>query len=84
MKKYICWGGDVVSRSDGDRHFIGARRLAQLYSVSPAECIFIDPSDRPVDVLRGLSAETIDSLIDLYPSETGDYPTHPINKLEKD
>lgn len=73
-KKYRCLGGYITSRSDGDRHFISARKLAALYRVNPDECIFIDPNDHPdYKQMRGYSYEVINSLIDLWPDESGKY-----------
>lgn len=38
-KKYIVNAGYVVSRSDGDKHFITAQKLISLFRVDPHECI---------------------------------------------
>ncbi len=40
-KKYVVLGGDVISRHDGDRHFISTRQLCDLYGVDPEECILV-------------------------------------------
>lgn len=47
MKKYICQGGWVTSKNDGDRHYIPASRLPQLYGIDPSECYFINEGDPP-------------------------------------
>ena len=37
--KYILHPGWVTSVTDGDRHFIGARELADLHGVNLLECM---------------------------------------------
>lgn len=44
-KKYVCIGGKVVSRKDGDIHYIYSRRLAELYRVDPMDCYFVEEKD---------------------------------------
>ena len=41
MKKYVCVGGYVISKNDGDKHYVSGKRLMQLYQLSPdvADCI---------------------------------------------
>lgn len=60
-KKYAILPGYVFSRSDGDRHFITAKQLIQLYGVNPAECIEV--------------GEGVDwtGFIPLSPRDDGDY-----------
>lgn len=36
---YIVYPGYVVSRNDGDRHYVSFERLVQLYGVDPKLCI---------------------------------------------
>ena len=53
MTRYVLHPGYITSRSDGDRHFIGGPRLAQLYGVSVRDCVFGDMPDyreQPTDV----------------------------------
>ena len=38
MKKYIVIGGKIRSKTDGDRHYIDAHRLCELYRINPQEC----------------------------------------------
>lgn len=40
--KYVVIGGYVTSRSDGDKHYINAMKLCELYKVNPAECLFAE------------------------------------------
>lgn len=53
--------------ADGDRHWISAARLAQLYRVSLAECVCIDVS-KP-----GISKELTSKLVPLVPLPDGNY-----------
>jgi hypothetical protein len=41
-RKYVVLGGQVVSQTDGDTHYISADRLMRLYSVRMEECIIIN------------------------------------------
>jgi hypothetical protein len=61
--RYIVSSGWVVSRSDGDRHFITAARLARLYGLRPGE--WIAASDGRGRDTRGL--------VVLAPRYDGDY-----------
>ena len=65
MIKYALHPGEMISKSDGDMHYISAIQLASLYKVSMTECIVIkdgEPgnSERP-------------DLIHLWPKYDGDY-----------
>ena len=42
MKKYIVVGGDIMSKTDGDRHYVNARKLCNLYQINPNDCILIE------------------------------------------
>lgn len=48
MKRYLCIGGTVSSRYDGERHYVSPRRLAQLCGVHPAECVMAHNSRDPI------------------------------------
>lgn len=65
-KKYIVYPGYVFSKNDGDRHFISADRLMNLYRVNPKECIVVDHKKK----LEGYKEE---DLISLYPDSSGRY-----------
>jgi hypothetical protein len=48
--RYIIHPGNIISRKDGDEHFVGAKQLANLYGVNLAECIVADGvRDRGLD-----------------------------------
>lgn len=42
MIKYAIYPDYVVSKSDGQMWYIGAKELMHLYGVNPEECIVID------------------------------------------
>lgn len=63
MKKYAIHPGWIISRNDGDRHFITFRQLCDLYDVDPKECF-------PWSDGAGL---TESKYIHLYPRKDGNY-----------
>lgn len=66
VKKYLCIGGYVYSKNDGDRHYISPYRLPDLYKVNRHECLYSeDGSDL-------LGVNTADYII-LRPDPTGKY-----------
>jgi len=67
VKKYVLHPGYVISKTDGDEHWISASRLADLYGVGIGEC-FIDDPNRPQQ-LRGLPPD----VVHLHPRYDGDY-----------
>jgi len=68
MIKYIVWPGYIISKNDGDRHYISAEQLVSLYGVSIRECIVINgPEERYK--LRGINRD----LINLFPRADGKY-----------
>ena len=64
MVKYCLHPGIVISRTDGDQHFISALQLCGLYKVKRNECV----------VNRGeLHVRLPKSVECLYPSASGTY-----------
>ena len=45
MIKYILCPGYIISKNDGDEHYINAKTLQSLYMVDPKECVV--KSDAP-------------------------------------
>ena len=71
MKRFVLHPGEVVSRSDGDVHFISAPMLETLYGVDRRECIVAK---------KGMDAPHHEryygpDMIHLYPRDDGRYPT---------
>lgn len=50
-EKYLVIPGNVLSKSDGDEHFISAQQLMELYGVNPSECIVIDSPHKALSIL---------------------------------
>jgi hypothetical protein len=76
-KKYILYPGEVASKFDGDRHYIDAYRLAQLYKVRIDECFIADSRNVvPSNYFAWNGTIGFDhrnALIKLYPRYDGDY-----------
>ena len=67
--KYLCIGGTIISNTDGDEHYISPQRVAELYKVNLAECIFArDVTDEKLFALRYKP-----DLICLRPRTDGNY-----------
>lgn len=67
--KYAVYPGPVRSRTDGDRHHVGAGNLMQLYGVDPRECVVVEWNKPVTDRI----AEQIKDLIVLGPRYDGNY-----------
>lgn len=67
-KKYLVIPGYVASKSDGDHHYIGARRLMELYKVDPRECVIATD-----EFLKFTSQSIILDFIHLEPRYDGNY-----------
>ncbi len=61
--KYILCPGYVQSKFDGERHYIGWTKLAELYGVAMSECVINSEFRGALD--KGLKR--------LYPRPDGDY-----------
>ena len=70
MKKYLICPGNVISKKDGDEHYISAQQLIQLYGVNPKECKIINSVEEAAG-LRG------SEYIVLSPRYNGDYSLPP-------
>ena len=62
-RKYIVHPGYVISKEDGDEHFIRAEELMRLYKVDKSECY----------IYKGLVYDMLEGYIHLYPDPTGKY-----------
>lgn len=72
MKKYLCYGGNIKSTTDGHIDYISSRKVAMLYGVNPYECIMVDYST-PEHWYKAYRKECLDSLRVLRPRTDGDY-----------
>ena len=68
-KKYAVFSGHVISKNDGERHFIDNLQLCRLYGVNPKECVMVNSKFRT----SYCDQTYIDSLIPLTPQYDGDY-----------
>lgn len=64
-KRYLVCGGFVISKNDGQRHYVDARRVARLYHVDPVECHFVGS--------LGLHELSLPDVVLLMPDSTGQY-----------
>jgi hypothetical protein len=71
--RYALFPGHVRSKTDGDIHYVGPRQLAQLYGVSPFECITYWNSFDNVLSRFFLDMVKREGLIKLYPDPSGNY-----------
>ena len=69
MIRYLVIGGTVRSRTDGQEHYVNARRLIELYKVPRNECYCTEEATEDEDCL-GIDRST---LIVLRPDYTGTY-----------
>lgn len=69
LVRYACYAGVIYSDNDGDKHFISARRVAELYRVNPKECVFININGNPRHKLAGYYPP----LKELRPRADGNY-----------
>lgn len=73
--KYGLCPGYVISKNDGQRHFINAGKLMRLYNVSPAECVILYDGKKPMGFRPG-------ELILLRPDYSGSYKIPKENKMQ--
>jgi len=71
--KYALYPGRVVSRNDGQIHYIDACRLAHLYGVNMRECVIVTEDD----ARRGRFDRDIHRLEALRPKCNGNYHLPP-------
>lgn len=72
MKKYLCIGGNIRSKTDDDIHYISAGKLPELYQVNPQDCYFAS-TDKTITILRNIAGFRTEGLIILRPRSDGDY-----------
>ena len=76
MIKYVLCPGNVVSKNDGQVHFISAEQLASLYRVPMRECTVWDNLLPYVTNTRNHAG-----LIALSPRRSGNYDDLPTSPL---
>lgn len=70
-QRYVLRPGRVVSRTDGQVHFVGHHQLAMLYGVRLSECLVVNPGEAETPGVHDLPG-----LIHLWPRYDGQY-RHP-------
>ncbi|MCK9569900.1 hypothetical protein M0R72_13230 [Candidatus Pacearchaeota archaeon] len=75
--KYAVHPG-YVSAFDGDRHYITAQQLINLYGVNPKDCCVVDISRQETFI-----GKDITGYIHLYPTANGDYPARGCNHKDE-
>ena len=77
--KYVICPGMVESRTDGQRHYIGAMQLMKLYKVDPRVCEIYEPAQWwPASFYR-YADERHAGLIRLGPRYDGNYELHNVH-----
>ena len=67
-KIYFCYGGHIISQNDGDRHFVTARQVAELYGLN------IRQQNVKLITQRAQEADAnLENVVKLYPKSNGDY-----------
>lgn len=65
-KKYVLHPGPVISRTDGQKHYISAAKLANLYGISERDCL--------VQMYRAPQLVSVPkNAVHLYPRGDGNY-----------
>jgi len=62
-----------VHSADGDRHFITAVKLVELYGVSANVCLFVEPRNHYSSLEYSSLLRITEKLIQLRPDPTGKY-----------
>lgn len=86
VARYLLCPGWVMSRTDGDRHHVGAEELARLYCVPMTECVVLPglrsrtsawaqawARDRMAERRNLLDRARSGELVALHPRHDGDY-----------
>lgn len=71
--KYVVCPDLVTSKTDRDRHYIGASQLMMLYGVSPSECVIYEPMKDWPEAYYRMAEERHKGLIRLEPRYDGKY-----------
>lgn len=69
---FVLYPGFVISRTDGDRHYINADQLARLYGLRDGEYVVYQPP-RAFDRAASWRRDPYAGLTSLFPRADGDY-----------
>lgn len=70
---YICYGGYVISQSDGQTHYVPAKRVAQLYRLPYQKCLMIDERSTIRFARQAGTTSALANALKLYPRQDGSY-----------
>ena len=71
--KVMLHPDEVVSKYDGDRHFIGGAKLARLYGVLPTDDVVTYDMENPTHSVEWENNHPEMRRIHLYPLRSGEY-----------
>ena len=71
--KYVVYPGKVISRTDLQEHYVGARDLMRLYGVEESECEIYEPKPWWPPHYHDRDEERRNGLIALRPRYDGNY-----------
>jgi hypothetical protein len=74
--KYVICPGEVTSKTDGQRHYIGPMQLMRLYGVDPQECEIYEPAPWWPESYYRMAEERQRGLPRLGPRYDGNYELH--------
>jgi len=74
--KYVICPGNVTSKTDGQRHYIGPMQLMNLYGVDQQECEIYEPAPWWPESYYRMAEERHRGLPRLGPRYDGDYELH--------
>lgn len=74
MVRYVLCPGYVYSRNDGQRHWVGAAQLRQLYAVPARECVTYPQGEGTEADIRRRIWRAPPGSVELRPRADGDYP----------
>jgi len=72
MNKYVCVGGKVISKNDGNEHYITSRQLMKLYGLNECICDLVEENEYP-SYCRQLGGDCAYRPIVLKPRYDGNY-----------
>lgn len=70
---YICHGGYVKSQSDGQIHYVSAKRVAQLYKLPYQKCLLLDERTTIRFARSAGKTSALRNAVHLYPRQDGNY-----------
>jgi hypothetical protein len=74
MKKYLVIPDYVISKTDGQRHYVSCNQLVRLYGVQEGECIFSESPDTGKTMNSiNYNKKRYGNLTELRPKYSGNY-----------